>query len=375
MSSFSETDRRFMTRALELASWPVSAPHPNPRVGCLVVNQNKIVGEGFHRRAGTAHAEVVALDEAGTKSKGATLYVSLEPCAVQGRTLACVDRVIESGVKRVVIPSEDPNLKTKGQGVKQLRAAGIKVDLGIFEARARKLNKGFFTRHEEQRVWVSVKIGATLDGKIATAAGESKWITGESARRDVQLLRAQASAIVTGIGTVIADNPRLNCRAEGAESNPMKLILDSHLRTPVNSRLFDGNDKVIIATCHSRTLNSHRQLEELAEIVDFSSKPNISKIDKVNCAKLFAYLAELEVNEVLVEAGPTLVGSLLNDDLVDEMIVYIAPSILGDSARGMASIPSLQFLSQRIIGEFTDIRQIGNDLRITLRLRRKSKLR
>ena len=370
MRSFSDIERRFMTRALELARTPVSAPHPNPRVGCVIVHQGEIVAEGFHRIAGSDHAEVSALKSAGKLAQGAQMYVTLEPCAAHGRTPPCVDRVIESGIAQVVIPSEDPNPATKGQGIKRLRDAGIKVDVGLLKKEARQMNIGFFVRHEEGRVWVSVKVGATLDGRTATASGESQWITSEASRQNVQLLRAQAAAILTGVGTVIADDPRLNCRAKGAASTPMKVVVDSNLRTPANAQLFADEGEVVIATTRTEPCNERRRLERVADIVDLSSDSSRSNKAGVNCAALLIHLAELEVNQVLVEAGPTLVGSLLKDELVDELIAYLAPSMLGDSARGIAAIPSVHALSQRVRGQFTDVRAFGDDLRVTLTLRR-----
>ena len=370
MRSFADIDRKFMARALELAQVPVSAPHPNPRVGCLIVQQGEVVGEGFHQIAGSDHAEVMALKSAGKLARNAEMYVTLEPCAIHGRTPPCVDRVVESGIARVIIPSEDPNPATKGQGIKRLHDAGIKVEVGVLKEEARQMNIGFFVRHEEGRVWVTVKVGATLDGRIATASGESQWITSEASRQDVQSLRAQASAILTGIGTVIADNPKLNCRARGASSTPLKVIVDSNLRCPSNSQLFADEGEVVIATSCSEPSFERKQLESVAEVVDLNSDAKQASQARVNCAFLLDYLAKREINQVLVEAGPTLVGSLLNDELVDEMIVYMAPSMLGDSARGMASMPSIQSLSQRVRGHFTDVQELGDDLRITFRLHR-----
>ncbi len=359
-----------MTRALELARTPVSAPHPNPRVGCVIVHQGEIVGEGFHRIAGSDHAEVSALASAGKLPRGAEMYVTLEPCAIHGRTPPCVNRLIESRVARVVIPSEDPNPATKGRGIKRLRDAGIKVDVGVMKEEARKMNIGFFVRHEEGRVWVTVKVGATLDGRTATASGESQWITSEASRQDVQLLRAQSAAILTGIGTVIADDPRLNCRAKGAASAPMKVVVDSNLRTPSNSQLFADESETVIATTRTEPCDERKQLECVAEIVDLSSNSRQSNKASVNCTELLDHLAKREINQVLVEAGPTLVGSLLKDELVDELIAYMAPSMLGDCARGIAAMPSIHSLSQRVRGQFTDVRALGDDLRITLRLHR-----
>ena len=367
MPDISDTDHGYIRRALKLAQTPVSAPHPNPRVGCVVVKNGKIVGEGFHRKAGCAHAEVNALDSCGEKSRGSVMYVTLEPCTVHGKTPPCVDRVIQSGVERVVVCTEDPNPLVQGRGIKMLRESGIQVDLGVLADEAQKMNQGFFSRHKNGKVWVTVKIAATLDGRIATQSGESSWITAEASRQDVQLLRAQASAILTGAGTVRKDNPRLNCRAEGAENSPLRVIVDSKLETSANSRMFDCDGDVLIATREGTCSKNRSKLEKVAEIVEIPSSEA-----GVDCRNLLTVLAQREVNEVLVEAGPSIVGSLVSEQLVDQMIVYLAPSLLGDRALGMATIPAIQRLSDRINGEFSEVHKLGDDIRITVKIKQNS---
>ena len=362
MSEFSVSDREFMLRALELARQPVSSPHPNPRVGCVITRDGRIIGEGFHRKAGTEHAEVNALDAAGEQVQEGTLYVTLEPCSSYGRTPPCVDAVIAAGINRVVVCSADPNPAVDGHGISRLREAGITVDIGLLRDEARELNKGFLKRHTIGLPWVTVKTAVTLDGRTATATGESTWITGEQARADVQLLRARSDAILTGVGTVLVDNPRLTCRADGATSSSLRVIADSKLRTPSDAKLFRCDGDVIMATTANADSENRRKLEQVAEIIDFP----IGRVG-VNCAKILEMLAAREVNEVLVEAGPRLVGTLLEDNLVDEIIVYQAPSLIGDRGMGVAALSGLKKLSDRIEFEYTDVQRVGDNLRIMVR--------
>ncbi len=353
-------DQSHMRRALELALEPVCAPHPNPRVGCVIARGGEIIAEGFHQAAGSRHAEAVALDGAGDVA-GATMYITLEPCATHGRMPPCVERVAASGVARVVMASEDPNPVNRGLGITRLQTAGIKTKIGMLDAEARQINKGFFARHERGRCWVTAKVATTLDGRIAAANGESQWITGPAAREDVHRLRAQAAAVVTGIGTLMTDNPRLNCRATGANGQPLRVVVDSTLKTPPSARMFSVAGEVLIAV--GRQAASHRiaEMEKVAKVAVFESGDG-----RVDCRALMNYLSEQQINEVLVEAGPTLVGALLEADLIDELITYIAPSMLGDSALGAVRLPGVRQLAERVAGEFTDVRQIGDDLRVVL---------
>ncbi len=359
-----DADVAFMRRAIEVARRPVSAPHPNPRVGCVVVKDGQIIAEGHHRAAGSPHAEVVALDMA-PDIKGGTLYVTLEPCATHGRTPPCVERIQRAGISRVVMADLDPNPVNRGLGIRKLQAAGVQTEVGTLTDDARRLNRGFYYRHARNRPWVAAKLAITLDGRVATARGDSQWITGQAARHEVQKLRAQAAAIVTGVGTVIADDPRLSCRLEGVHRQPLRVIVDSGLRTPVDAKLFTEPGEILIAVGQEPPLQLQQEFIQLASVVEFSS------IDRrVDCEKMFAYLADREINEVLVEAGPTLVGGLLQAHLIDEMIVYLAPAILGDSAMGMARIPPVERLSEWLGGQFTEFRQIGDDICLHLEFKR-----
>ena len=360
MPQFSDSDRTYMRRAIELALKPVSAPHPNPRVGCVVVKNGTIVGEGFHQKAGMKHAEVNALESVEGSVQGGTMYVTLEPCSIYGRTPPCADKVIESGIERLVIGSIDPSPGVNGKGIRKIQNAGLKVDVGLLAKETLDMNKGFFSRLQRKKPWITVKIGATLDGRIASSSGQSKWITSERSREDVQLLRAQASVLLTGIGTVLADDPRLNCRARGAEDTMLRVILDSNLRTPVDSTLFNTKGRVIIFTRQQANQHKLDQLSTLAKVYQVPYAEN-----GLDLVEVMNQLAMLETNYVLVEAGPILVCSLLKAGLVDEVIIYLAPSLLGDSARGLASISGLRNLSERIQLEFADIQRIGTDLRIS----------
>ena len=361
---FNDKDREFAKRAIALASNPIVAPHPNPRVGCVIVKNNKIIGEGFHRKAGTAHAEINALEDCTDSCAGGSMYVTLEPCSISGRTPPCVNHIIESGIGRVVACTKDPNPAINGQGIEMLRSAGVQTEVGIFETQAAGLNRGFFKRHRSGLPWMTVKVGASLDGRIATKSGESKWITDVQSRNDVHRLRAQAAAILTGSGTIEADDPNLNCRLEGVESSLIRVVADSSLKTSPNAKLFTCNGDVIVAAKKGCESIRKSVLEKVARIIEMPETDQ-----GIDCRELMSMLAKkYEVNDVLVEAGPRLVGSLLDQKLVDELIIYVAPSILGNEAKGMALIPGMEKLSDRMDGKFTDIQEIGDDLRITMQI-------
>ncbi len=351
-----------MRRAVALAQKPISAPHPNPRVGCVIVKDGRVVAEGFHQAAGSAHAEAAALD-AGQDVRGGTMFITMEPCSTHGRTPPCVERILAAAIDRVVIASPDPNPVNGGLGIQRLHEAGVETEVGLLDEEARAINRGFFSRHERARPWVVVKTAATLDGRISTASGESQWITGDAARQDVQRLRAQAAAVVSGVGTVLADDPRLNCRLDGALNQPLRVIVDSRLRTPADARLFAEDGDILFAVGEDVNPEAYRQMEGRAEIVSFGSSDG-----RVDCDRLFRYLAEREINEALVEAGPTLAGELLDTGLADEMIVYLAPAILGDSAVGMARLPEAKSLMDWHRGRFANIQRFGDDVRIDFAL-------
>ncbi len=360
-----------MARAIELAARGLYTTDPNPRVGCVLVRDGRIVGEGWHARAGGAHAEVEALRQAGEAARGATAYVSLEPCRHQGRTGPCTVALVEAGVVRVVAAMEDPNPRNAGAGLEALRAAGLQVESGVLRAQAAALNPGFIARHRRGRPFVRCKLGMTLDGRTATAAGESRWITGAEARRDVQRLRARSSAVMTGIGTVLADDPALTVRAEdlgddeypgGDIRQPLRVVLDSALRLPGSARLLRQPGATLIAT---GTQALPAWLADVPGVAITSVPIHDGRVDP---RAVLAALAAREVNEVLLEAGPILSGAMLTAQLVDELIVYLAPSLLGDAGRGLFTLPGLDRLEQALAVEITDVRAVGRDWRITARM-------
>jgi len=368
----SGADLRFMARAIQLAKRGIYTTHPNPRVGCVITRQDQIVGEGWHMRAGEPHAEVHALNAAGEESDGATAYVTLEPCSHHGRTPPCADALIKAGVSRVVIAMQDPNPQVAGSGIAKIKAAGIDVSVGVLQAEAEALNPGFIARLTRGRPFVRCKLAMSLDGRTAMASGESKWITSTPARQDVQRLRARCDAIMTGIGTVLLDDPQLDVRPEGIEElhvvlagetqrPPMRVIVDSTLRTPVASRLLALPGKKLIATAveHSEILDTLRQKH--VNVCRFAGGD-----ERVNLPLLMEYLAALEINELMVEAGPVLSGAMLQAGLIDELVIYMAPHLMGDQAMGLMTLPGLDQISQRVMLKTKDIRAVGDDWRITL---------
>lgn len=363
----STDDHRFMARALELARRGWCTTHPNPRVGCVIVKDGTIVGEGFHARAGEAHAEVAALRTAGARAQGATAYVTLEPCSHHGRTPPCAEALVRAGVVRVVAAMTDPNPRVAGSGLDRLRAEGIVVSEGLLGFAARELNAGFIQRMTEGRPRVRVKLAASLDGRTAMASGESKWITGDAARDDVQQLRAESSAIVTGIGTVLADDPQMNVRLAGCLRQPECIVLDPDLRTPPGARLFGTGSTVRIF--------SFRAADNGSELLEKAGAHIEAVVDDgaggLLLEAVLARLGELEHNEVLVEAGATLAGQFLQRGLADEIILYQAPVLLGDAARPLAALPGLERLADRLQFRLHDVRQVGNDLRLTLHRKQK----
>lgn len=362
-------DRMHMARALELAARGLYSTDPNPRVGCVLVRDGRTVGEGWHERAGEAHAEVAALRAAGAAARGATAYVTLEPCRHHGRTPPCVDALLAAGVARVVAAMEDPDPRNAGAGLAALRAAGVRVESGVLAAQAEALNPGFVMRHRQGRPYVRCKMAMTLDGRTATAAGESRWITGAAARRDVQRLRARSSAIMTGIGTVLADDPSLTVRLDelalekgqtAPALQPLRVVLDSALRMPEDARLLTQPGKTLIATAASAS--SQRLAGPEVEV--FSCPGADGRVD---ARALLAVLARREVNELLLEAGSILSGAMLRERLVDELVIYVAPKLLGDAARGLFTLPGLDRLAQAPTLEIADVRAVGGDWRIVAR--------
>lgn len=347
-----------MARALELAGRGLYTTQPNPRVGCVIVRDGEVVGEGWHQRAGEPHAEVFALRDAAARARGATAFVTLEPCSHQGRTPPCADALIEAGVARVVIAASDTNPEATG-GIAKLRAAGITVETGLLQDEARELNIGFFQRMERSRPFVRVKLAMSLDGRTALASGESKWITGEAAREDVQHWRARSSAILTGSGTVLADDPRLTVRLDAAHTPLLRVVLDRHLRTPEGHHLLDGSTPTLFLHGPAAMPDARFARVECQAVAE--------REGRLDLIAVLTLLAERGCNEVQVEAGPTLCGALLTAGLVDELLLYIAPILLGDSARPLLTLPPLASMAERWQLQPIDHSLLGKDLRLRLR--------
>jgi len=364
--TFSDFDRTAMQRALALAARGLATTDPNPRVGCVIARGERIVGEGWHERAGEAHAEVAALRAAGPQAAGATVYVTLEPCSHQGRTAPCTLALTGARVARVVYAVGDPNPQVSGAGAAALAAAGITVQSGLLESEAHELNAGFFKRMQHGRPYVRVKLAMSLDGRTALADGTSQWITGEAARADVQAWRARSSAVLTGVGTVLSDDPRLSVRlaAGGEARQPLRVVLDTHLRTPEDARLFTGGGEVLILTALAG-LNEARAAALSARVARVETLP--SQADRLDLGAVFDRLGELEANEVLVEAGATLAGAILRERLADELLLYVAPKLLGSTARALVELPPLAALADAPGFSFLDSQRIGDDLRLRLR--------
>jgi len=363
--SFSAADHGFMARALQLAQRGLYGTTPNPRVGCVVVRDGRVIGEGWHEKAGLPHAEAAALAAivgAGGTAKGATCYVTLEPCSHFGRTPPCADALIEAGVARVVAAMPDPNPLVAGQGMARLAAAGIDVASGLLAAEARELNIGFVSRMTRGRPWLRLKVAASLDGKTALNNGVSQWITGAEARRDAHHWRARSCAVLTGIGTVRDDNPRLTVRDVPTTRQPLKVVIDSRLETPPDAAVLDGGN-VLIAAARDDGDRSAALRARGAEIVLL---PNA--LGKVELADLLQELGRRGINEVLAEAGTRLNGSLLREGCVDELLIYQAPLLIGDSARGMFGLAELSDLAGARRLDIIERRAVGADFRIRARL-------
>ena len=353
-----------MARALQLAERGLYSTDPNPRVGCVLVRDGVVVGEGWHERAGGPHAEINALQQAGAQAAGATAYVTLEPCSHHGRTPPCSTALIAAGVARVVAAMQDPNPRVAGSGLQALQQAGIDTASGVLGAAAEALNPGFVKRMRTGLPWVRCKLAMSLDGRTAMASGESQWITGPDARRDVHRLRARASAILTGIDTVLADDPALTVRleepAETSVRQPLRDVLDSRLRMPAAARLLGLPGETLLLTGVTQ-LEQHARLARAG--VTLATLP--LQAGRLDLAAVLRHLGELELNEIHVEAGATLCGALLRAGLLDELVVYMAPHLMGDAARGLFSLPGLEHMAQRLNLRVTDIRAVGDDWRIT----------
>ena len=359
---FTPADQEFMSRALALAERGLFTTTPNPRVGCVIVRDGAVVGEGFHERAGGPHAETNALGAAGARAEGATAYVTLEPCSHHGRTPPCADALIAAKVRRVVAATGDPNPKVAGEGFARLRAGGVEVATGLLEEDARELNVGFVSRVTRGRPWVRLKVAATLDGKTALANGRSQWLTGEPARRDGHRWRARACAVLTGIGTVRDDDPRLTVREVETPRQPLKVLVDSRLEVPLGARVLEGGN-VLVAAASADGAKIAALRASGAEVVVL---PNAA--GKVELGDLMRELARRELNEVHVEAGVRLNGSLVAAGVVDELLVYLAPALIGESGQGMFGLPPIERLGQKVGLRLIDVARIGDDLRVRARL-------
>ncbi len=354
-----------MARALELAAQGRYSTQPNPRVGCVIVKNDAVVGEGYHQRAGEPHAEVIALKAAGERARGAELYVSLEPCVHHGSTPPCTEALVAAGVKRVVAAMEDPNPKVAGKGLQALRQAGIETDLGLLEGAAEDLNRGFVSRMRRGRPWLTLKLAMSLDGRSALASGESRWITGPKARADVHRLRAEAGAVLTSVNTVLADDPELTVREfrSAYPRVPDRIVLDTQLKSPPDAKVWAAGARRI-ALCVRPPADRLDALRAAGvEVVLAGTTPN----GRVDLASALATLGGMEINEVLAECGPVLAGALLQANVVDEMVLYVAPSLLGHEGRALALLPGIGELTQRLRWEFADVTTLGPDLRLTLR--------
>ncbi len=361
MPHFTTQDHIFMANALRLAKKGQYTAHPNPMVGCILAKNGKIIGEGWHKKTGTAHAEINALEDAGEDAAGSTAYITLEPCSQYGKTPPCFESLIKAGIKKVITSIKDPSQKFSGKGLESMQAAGIEVQYGLLSSAAEEINRGFLMRVTKQRPFVQLKLAISTDGAISMKNGESQWITGSSARKDVQRLRARSGAIMTGIGTLIRDNPMLNVREKTIETNgaqPIRVILDSNLRIPVNASMLKLSGKTLV--CY-KGKKDPQHLEDLnIEVKSFNSRDGF-----IDVSEVYSDLAKRGVNNLLVEAGPTLSGFLLEKKLVDEIVIYQAPHIMGSETINFATTPTWRTLLDREEITITDTRRIGMDTRIT----------
>lgn len=358
---FTDFDHQMMRHALELAELGRYTTQPNPRVGCVIVQGERVVGEGWHRKWGEPHAEPLALRAAGESARGSTVYVTLEPHSYHSRTPPCTTALIDAGVKRVICGVLDPNPQVHGDGVKQLRDAGVQVDCGLLDTEAHALNAGFEKRMITGLPRVIVKIAASLDGRVALANGISRWITGPAARADVHRLRAEVGAVVTGIETVLADDPQLTVRDPAIEllgRQPLRVVLDSRLRFPATSRMLSEKGETLIFTSAATSSAAETLRAKAAVIV---GEPDTA--GRIDLRKVLTELGRRKCNDVLIEAGPTLAGSFINAGLADELVIYTAPIVLGPTARAMLELPTLQRLDAAPRFLLKDTMQLGDDLR------------
>ena len=353
-------DAFYMAQAIQLAKRGRYTTDPNPNVGCVLVRDGVVIGEGWHVKAGLGHAEVEALKNV-RDARGATAYVTLEPCSHHGKTPPCCDALIKAGISRVVVAMKDPNPLVAGRGLEKLRAAGCEVICGVLQEDARLLNRGFIKRMTENRPFVRSKLAMSLDGRTAMASGESKWITSAEARADVHKLRAESSAILTGINTVLADDPALNARVDFDVVQPVRIVLDSELNMPLTAQMAKLSGRSLILTCSQ---DDHKQ--QALQEAGFEVYKLPDKNGRLDLHAVMNFLAHQQVNEVLVEAGSVLNGALLAEGLVDEWVVYMATCILGDQGRGLFHLPGVMTMADKKALKLLDVRQVGVDLRLTL---------
>jgi len=365
---FSAIDHAMMARALRLAERGAFTTKPNPMVGCVIAKDGEIVGEGWHQRAGGPHAEVLALQGVGDSARGATAYVTLEPCSHVGRTGPCADALVAAGITRVVGAMRDPNPLVDGSGFERLRAAGIDVEIGLMEALARELNRGFLSRVERGRPWLRIKLAISIDGRSALASGDSKWISGPAARQDVQRWRARSGAILTGAGTVLIDDPLLTARLDDSAADyerdfvpPLRVVLDPGLATVARGRVREGD---------APTLYIHAPDARMPRGIDAQHAPAPVNAGRFDLDAVLQLLAAREINEIQVEAGATLAGGFLAAGLVDELLLYVAPVILGERARPMFDGLPIDTMEERLRMQIIESRRIGDDVRLLMRPRR-----
>jgi len=358
MTDFMPDDHLYMTQALRLAEQGLYTTMPNPRVGCVIVKAGKVVGKGAHLQAGTPHAEIHALNQAGALAHGATAYVSLEPCSHHGRTPPCAQALIQAGINKVIIAMQDPNPLVAGQGVAMLQAAGIAVSTGLMQQQAHDLNVGFIRRMTQQKPFVRSKIAASLDGRTALSNGVSQWITGAAARQDVQHWRARSCAMLTGIGTILQDNPSLTVREIDINRQPLCVIVDSQLRMPLDAKVLN-NPHVLIAYATDAEQKAAQLIAMGASLLCIPNEEG-----KVCLESLLEHLASNDVNEVMVEGGEGLNGALMALQLIDELIMYYAPKLMGSDGKGMFALPALQAMEEVVSLTVSDVRQFGDDIRV-----------
>lgn len=356
-------DFEWMTQALRLAERGLYTTSPNPRVGCVIVKNGQLIGEGFHLKAGQPHAEVHALRQAGNHTKGATAYVTLEPCSHYGRTPPCAHALVEAGVSRVVIAMQDPNPLVAGKGISYLQSHGIEVTSGLLQTQAQALNPGFILSMTQQRPYVRLKVAASLDGKTALANGASQWITSIASRKDVHHWRARSCAMLTGIGTVLHDDPSLTVREVDTPRQPLRVIVDSQLRIPLNARVLHGGHAVI---AYAQAPQEKLALLQAQGVQTIALPDAAGQID-INA--LLKTLAQQQINEVMVEAGAGLNGAMLQSGLVDELLMYFAPKLMGNTGVGMFNLPAFETMSQALDLNIIDVRHFGQDIRIQAKCR------